>query len=112
MRKIKRNDYYEHIPYIINQLNGLPAPVIAPEIEEIIRNMFKSIQIPFVKYCPNNRKNFLSYNYVVYKFFELLELDEYLNCFQLLKSRTKLHQQDVIWKNICKELNWQFIPSL
>ena len=112
LRKIKRNDYYEHIPYIINQLNGLPAPVIAPEIEEIIRNMFKSIQIPFVKYCPNNRKNFLSYNYVVYKFFELLELDEYLNCFQLLKSRTKLHQQDVIWKNICKELNWQFIPSL
>lgn len=112
LRKIKRNDYYEHIPYIINQLNGLPAPVIAPEIEEIIRNMFKSIQIPFVKYCPNNRKNFLSYNYVVYKFFELLELDEYLNCFQLLKSRTKLHQQDVIWKNICRELNWQFIPSL
>jgi hypothetical protein len=112
LRKIKRNDYYEHIPYIINQLNGLPAPVIAPEIEEIIRNMFKNIQIPFVKYCPNNRKNFLSYNYVVYKFFELLELDEYLNCFQLLKSRTKLHQQDVIWKSICKELNWQFIPSL
>ena len=112
LRKIKRNDYYEHIPYIINQLNGLPAPVIAPEIEEIIRNMFKSIQIPFVKYCPNNRKNFLSYNYVVYKFFELLELDEYLNCFQLLKSRTKLHQQDVIWKSICRELNWQFIPSL
>lgn len=112
LRKIKRNDYYEHIPYIINQLNGLPAPVIAPEIEEIIRNMFKSIQVPFVKYCPNNRKNFLSYNYVVYKFFELLELDEYLNCFQLLKSRTKLHQQDIIWKSICKDLGWQFIPSL
>ena len=86
--------------------------ICAPEIEEIIRNMFKSIQVPFVKYCPNNRKNFLSYNYVVYKFFELLELDEYLNCFQLLKSRTKLHQQDIIWKSICKDLGWQFIPSL
>jgi hypothetical protein len=112
LRKIKRNDYYEHVPYIINQLNGLPPPVIAPEIEEIIRGMFKSIQIPFIKYCPNTRKNFLSYNYVMYKFFELLELDEYLNCFQLLKSRTKLHQQDQIWKNICKELGWEYIPSL
>lgn len=112
LKRIKKNDYYEHIPYIINQLNGLPAPVIAPEIEEIIRGMFKAIQIPFEKYCPHKRKNFLSYNYVMYKFFELLELDEYLTCFQLLKSRTKLHQQDQIWKNICKDLNWQFIRSL
>ena len=112
LRKIKRNDYYEHIPYIINQLNGLPPPIISPEVEEIIRSMFKEIQIPFEKFCPKKRKNFLSYNYVMYKFFELLELDEYLDCFQLLKSRNKLHQQDVIWKNICQYTKWQFIPSL
>lgn len=112
LRKIKRNDYYEHIPYIINQLNGLPPPVISPEVEEIIRNMFKEIQIPFDIYCPPKRKNFLSYNFVMYKFFELLELDEYLNSFQLLKSRMKLHQQDQIWKKICNSLNWEFIPSL
>jgi hypothetical protein len=112
LRKIKRNDYYEHIPYIINQLNGLPPPVISPEVEEIIRNMFKEVQIPFDLYCPPKRKNFLSYNFVMYKFFELLELDEYLKNFLLLKSRTKLHQQDIIWKNICTYLSWEFIPSL
>ena len=115
LRKIKRNDYYEHIPYIINQLNGLPPPIISAEVEEIIRNMFKEIQIPFEELRPTvvpKRKNFLSYNYVMYKFFELLELDEYLQCFQLLKSRNKLHQQDIIWKHICRELNWQYIPSL
>ena len=115
LRKIKRNDYYEHIPYIINQLNGLPPPVISSEIEEIIRNMFKEIQIPFEELKPKinpKRKNFLSYNYVMYKFFELLELDEYLECFLLLKSRNKLHQQDIIWKEICRELKWQYIPSL
>ena len=74
--------------------------------------MFNDIQIPFAKYCPTERRNFLSYSYILYKFFELLELDEYLRCFQLLKSRTKLHRQDEIWKNICKDLNWQFIKSL
>lgn len=114
LRKIKRNDYYEHIPYIINQLNGLPPPIISSEVEEIIRNMFREIQEPFEtlrkKLFPT-RKNFLSYNYVMYKFFELLELDEYLTCFQLLKSRNKLHQQDVIWKHICRTLEWQFISS-
>jgi hypothetical protein len=116
LRKIKRNDYYEHIPYIINQLNGLPPPVISPKVEEVIRSMFKEIQTPFEKYCPkqgkNKRKNFLSYNYVMYKFFELLELDEYLDCFLLLKSRNKLHQQDIIWKSICVDTKWEFIPSL
>lgn len=115
LRKIKRNDYYEHIPYIINQLNGLPPPIISSEVEEIIRNMFREIQEPFEtlreKLFPT-RKNFLSYNYVMYKFFELLELDEYLTCFQLLKSRNKLHQQDIIWKHICAHLNWQFISSI
>lgn len=112
LKKIRRNDYYEHIPYIINQLNGLPPPIIRPEVEEIIRSMFKEIQIPFEKYCPKDRTNFLSYNYVMYKFFELLELDEYLPCFQLLKSRNKLYQQDQIWKNICKDLGWEYIASL
>ena len=115
LRKIKRNEYYEHIPYIINQLNGLPPPIISTEIEEVIRNMFKEIQTPFEELRPNivpKRKNFLSYNYIMYKFFELLELDEYLHCFQLLKSRNKLYQQDIIWKHICEALNWQYIPSL
>lgn len=112
LKKIKRNDYYEHVPYIINQLNGIPPPVISSNIEEVIRNMFKEIQLPFEKYRPKGRKNFLSYNYVMYKFFELLELDEYISCFQLLKSRNKLHQQDIIWKNICHDLQWEYIPSL
>jgi len=81
LRKIKRNKYYEHIPHIINQLNGLPPPIISNKVEEILRRMFKEIQVPFQKYCPKGRKNFLSYSYVLYKFFELLEMDEYLQCF-------------------------------
>ena len=48
----------------------------------------------------------------IYETEYIAELDEYLDCFQLLKSRNKLHQQDVIWKNICQYTKWQFIPSL
>lgn len=112
LRKIKRTDYYDHVPYIINQLGGLPPPVISPIIEEIIRGMFKTIQIPFLKHCPESKKNFLSYGFVMYKFFELLELDEYLECFKLLKSISKLREQDQIWKKICKDLDWEYIPSV
>ena len=64
------------------------------------------------KYCPSTRKNFLSYSYVLYKFCQLLDKDEYLKYFTLLKSREKLHLQDQIWKKICEEVNWEFIQSI
>ena len=112
LKRLKKNKYYEHVPHIINRLNGIPPPIMSRETEEELRRMFKEIQIPFHKYCPKIRKNFLSYSYVLHKFVELLELDEFLPCFMLLKSREKLHQQDIIWKQICEELNWQFIKSL
>ena len=109
LKKLKKNKYYEHIPHILNRLNGISPPVMSREIEEELRRMFREIQIPFHKYCPPERKNFLSYSYVLHKFVELLDLDEYKNCFVLLKSREKLHQQDKIWKQICSHLKWQYI---
>ena len=112
LKKLKKNKYYEHIPHIINKLNGIPPPIMSYKVEEELRRMFKEIQIPFHKHCPKDRKNFLSYSYVLHKFVQLLELDEFISCFVLLKSREKLHQQDQIWKKICQELKWEFIPSI
>ena len=112
LKKLKKNKYYEHVPHIINKLNGLPPPIMSRDTEEELRRMFKEIQIPFAKFCPKDRKNFLSYSYVLHKFVQLLELDEFLECFILLKSREKLHQQDLIWKQICDYLKWEFIPSV
>lgn len=112
LKKLKYNKYYEHVPYITNILNGINPPKMTLELEERLRRMFQEIQEPFNKHCPENRKNFLSYSYVLYKFCELLGEDDYLECFPLLKSKEKLHQQDVIWKNICGELMWEFIPTV
>jgi len=112
LKKLKLNKYYEHIPHIINRLNGLPPRCMSNEMEQKLRQMFKEIQLPWIKHCPENRKNFLSYSYVLHKFCELLEYDDFLESFPLLKSREKLHQQDLIWKNICEYLNWQFIKSI
>ena len=112
LKKLKKNKYYEHIPHIINKLNGIPPPIMTRKTEEELRRMFKEIQIPFQNHCPIERKNFLSYSYILHKFVQLLELDEFIPCFVLLKSREKLHQQDVIWKKICEELKWEFIPSI
>ena len=112
LKKLKLNKYYEHVPHIINRLNGLPPPIMSREIEEKLRVMFKEIQGPFLEVRPKDRKNFLSYSYVLHKFVELLGLNEYKACFPLLKSRAKLHEQDLIWRDICKKLKWHYIKSI
>ena len=111
LKKLKYNKYYDHIPHLINIISGEKAPKLNKECEEILRSLFKEIQIPFMKHCPPTRKNFLSYSYVLHKFCELLEYDHLLSFFPLLKSREKLQQQDQIWKKICEELKWEYIPS-
>ena len=112
LKKLRLNKYYEHVPYITNILNGIKPPNMPQELEELLRIMFKDIQKPFDKNCPAERKNFLSYSYVLYKFCELLGEDEYLQYFPLLKSKEKLYHQDVIWKKICVDLRWEFIPTV
>lgn len=112
LKELKLNKYYDHKEYIIHRFNGLPPPQLSIELEDTLKRMFMQIQDPFEKYCPTSRKNFLSYSYVFHKFCQLLELDDLLIYFPLLKSREKLFEQDKIWKQICKDLRWQYIPSL
>ena len=87
--------YYEHIPHIITKLNGLPTPHLPPELEERLRHMFCQIQVPFFKHaCALNpaRKNFLSYSYVLNKFMQLLEKDQYLSSFPLLDLGARVRE--------------------
>ena len=112
LRKMKCSKYYEHIPHIINRLNGQNAPFMSREDEEKLRHMFREIQPSFKKHCPKGRRNFLSYGYVLYKFCELLEMDEYLCCFPLLKNRDKLYLQDKTWELICRDQGWQYLKTV
>jgi len=111
LKKLGFNKYYEHIAFIKNKL-GIKPPVFSPELEEILCNLFMEIQAPYAKVCPDYRVNFLNYYYVLYKFLELLEETQYLYEIPLLKDREKLIEQDEIWKKICINLDWEFIPTV
>ena len=112
LKTLRLNKFYEHVPHILLRISGAPTPNFTPEIEEKLRQMFKQIQIPFFNHAPKTRKNFLSYSYTIHKCLQLLELDEFLPFFPLLRSRDKTWQMDKVWKNICKDLNWSYYPSL
>ena len=111
LKKLGYNKYYEHIPFIKDKL-GIKPPVMSPELEERLCRLFMDIQAPYAKYCPDDRVNFLNYYYTVYKLCELLEQKEFLPFFPMLKDREKRIEQDEIWKKICEELDWEFIPTV
>ena len=104
------NKYYEHIPFIKEKL-GIKPPTMPIQLEQTLCNLFMEIQKPYAKFCPSERVNFLNYYYVLYKLCELLGEDSYLPHFYLLKDPIKRMEQDEIWKKICGELNWEFIPT-
>jgi len=111
LKKLGYNKYYEHIPFIKDKL-GIKPPVMTPELEERLCNLFMDIQAPYAKYCPDDRVNFLNYYYTVYKLCELLDQKQFLPFFPMLKDREKRIEQDEIWRKICNELNWEFIPTV
>ena len=111
LKKLGYNKYYEHIPFIKDKL-GVKPPVMSPELEETLYNLFMELQAPYSKFCPGDRVNFLNYYYTAYKLCELLGEKQYLPYFPMLKDREKRIDQDTVWKKICEELDWEFIPTI
>ena len=111
LKKLGHNKYYEHIPFIKDKL-GIKPPIMSQELEETLCNLFVELQPPYSKFCPDDRVNFLNYYYTAYKLCELLGEDKYLEHFPMLKDPEKRMEQDIIWKKICQELDWEFITTI
>lgn len=116
LKKLNESKYYEHLPSLLQRLNGTKLPYLPPELERRIKQMFAQMQAPYIKFAPKGRTNFMSYNFCVYKCLQLLGHDEYLeqnNChfIKLLKSHEKISEQDKVWSKICVELGWTVIRS-
>lgn len=90
MKRMRLNKYYESVSFVLSRLQGKSPPRMSPDLEERLRQMFIQIQPVFQKHCPENRKNFLSYSFVLNKLCYILGEVELSNSFCLLKSREKL----------------------
>lgn len=115
MRDILRNlgydsKLYEHIPFIKNKL-GIPPPVFSRELEMKLYKMFDETLVPFSKHQDETRCNYIHYYFALYKMYELLGETKYAKDIPMLKEPGIFVSQDEIWKNICAELNWKFIPT-
>jgi uncharacterized Zn finger protein (UPF0148 family) len=111
LKKLGFTRYYEHSSFIAKLL-GVEPPRLDEGLENTLKSMFMAIQAPFAKHCPADRSNFCSYNYILHKLCELLDRDDLKMHFPLLKSRQKTVAHDALWKKICAEMSWEFIPSV
>jgi len=111
LRKLGYNKYFEHIQYI-NSIIGIQPPLMDDKLTETLCVLFIEIQQPWALHCPPERVNFFNYSYILYQLCVLLGQKQYLPFISLLKNDLKQKQQDEIWKLICRDLKWDFTPTV
>ena len=111
LRKLGLNKYFEHIQYI-NSIFGIKPPIMNEELHETLCVLFIEIQKPWATHCPANRTNFFNYTYTLYQLCVLLDQTQYLPYIPMMKDREKQLEQDMIWKLVCNDLDWEFFPTV
>jgi len=111
LRKLGYNKYFEHIQYI-NSMFGIKPPIMNEELHETLCVLFIEIQKPWAVHCPPNRTNFFNYTYTLYQLCTLLNQTQYLPYIPMMKDREKQLEQDMIWKKVCNDLDWEFFPTI
>lgn len=106
LRKLRLRKAYDHVAQVTARLSGVRVPRIPPETEEKLKNMFLQMQPAFTRHAPKSRTNFLSYSYVLYRCFQILNLHHMLDGLTLLKGRDKLEANDAIFRKMCDDLGW------
>ena len=119
-RKQKYDTYYNHCTKILRLVTGIPPLQMTAQMELNLQNMFMAIQKPFKMY-KNDRQNFLSFTYILYKLCQLLGYNEFLPKFRLPKNEEIIYKYDSIWKKICEymggektgvgDISWKFIKT-
>lgn len=117
LKTLRLQKLYEHIPNLLFRLQGTLPPQLPHDLETRFIRMFATVQAPFDRarlvVCPD-RKNFLSYSYVLSKFCGICGRHDLKRHFPLLKSRDKLMLHDRVWRLVCddEEVRWPYEPSV
>lgn len=112
LKKLRQNKYYNNSVQITTIVTGKVSPQMSQEQEDCLMQMFERIQNPFEKIIAGkNRQNMLSYSFLIHKFLQIMNWDEFLPFFPLLVSSDKIQVQDAIWKELCKEVGFEYIRS-
>ena len=112
LKKLRQNKYYNNAVQITTRITGRVSPQMSQEQEDCLIQMFERIQKPFEKIIAGkSRQNMLSYSFLIHKFLQIMNWDEFLPFFPLLVSSDKIQVQDSIWKELCGEVGFEYLRS-
>jgi hypothetical protein len=112
LRKTGHDKYYDYDQFILSLLTGTPSDQLHPDTVEYLNQLFNEASSMWFIHRPEKRSSLISYPYICYKLFELLNLDEWMARCELVKTRERLVEYDKVWKNICTDLRWEYIPTV
>lgn len=128
LQKLGWSKLYEHASKIMNIINPSMAIQFSKDVCDRLDYMFDVIQEPFSRFSPKELKNLINYNYIFFKFCQILnfgdrpELKQYSRHFTMLKCYKKLVNMEHIWVKIIDEIvdkklgdrypdiDWRFVP--
>ncbi|KAG5186345.1 poxvirus late transcription factor VLTF3 like-domain-containing protein [Tribonema minus] len=112
LKRLGLSRLYNHTTRIWALTTGGKPLVLTQTQEQELLHLFNLIQVPWEKLRPKNRKNFLSYSYLLHKLSLLLGYTDVASHFKLLKSKEKVHFQDLYWQKICAAMGFRFERSV
>lgn len=105
------SDHYEDMTLIYSEMTGIPAPNIS-HLEQKLFSLFDEVDPVYERVKPIGRVNFLNGQFVLFKLLQKLKFPCREDDFYILKTREKMLEHDQIWKKICHELSWTYIPTV
>ena len=104
------NAYFNSIPAIKKIIYKIEPPTLTPTERLEVESLFKEIDATFAKhiYISRNRRNMLSYAYVLSKILDLLQIQNRFTDLKPLKHADKIRDANEMWEVICDDLGVAF----
>jgi hypothetical protein len=110
MKRLGYSLYYDNTIYIMSRIRGTPLVQLSKKQETILIQMFLNLQHAFLQ-VSHGRANMLSYPYIIKKICEIKKWNNMARVIPTLKSHLRIHIQDELWKKVCVQMGWPFIPT-
>lgn len=108
LKQLKLNKYYEYVPWIVTSINNTfdDIPEYSVELKETLCDMFSKFEKAYQKEYEGQQKCFPSYAYILYKFLEVLNKNEYMEYIRLPVIPYRMMIHDMMWNKVTKDIDW------
>jgi hypothetical protein len=109
LKSLRLHNLQNHAVQIYWRLQGVEPQALEPQVKRQLLRMFTRCERAWEKVQPPFRKNFLPYPFLASKLLQLQGLEVLPP--EPTKSQYTERARERLWKNVCQEAGWRFIPQ-